>query len=234
MTWAASASSWSLSSRQQEAIKWVAIAVMVLDHVAVAFLVGDAYVLARSVGRMAYPLFGFLLAYNLVRWQVQPRKYYRPLLVLAVVSQVPYAFLFPAAGLNIFAELFIGVLLVDAVQRRSFSLSALAVGLAALYVVYGGGYGVAGLLLIPAWALALRRPTVAALGGLAVVLWSLSPGHPGQPLAVASVLLVGLVAQLPAGFGVGRVPRWFYYAFYPAHLLALVFLSGPLLFGVSS
>ena len=49
------------SSSQQELLKWLAIVLMVLDHMGF-FL--EQYAWLRYVGRVVYPLFAFLVAYN--------------------------------------------------------------------------------------------------------------------------------------------------------------------------
>ena len=51
-----------LSSTQQELLRWIALTCMVIDHVAFIFLDRETAQPLRAIGRIAWPLFAFLLA----------------------------------------------------------------------------------------------------------------------------------------------------------------------------
>jgi hypothetical protein len=216
---------WNMSSSQQEALKLLAIVTMAVDHVGIAFLAGSAHEIARAVGRLAFPLFGLLLAFNLVRREVPPTKYYAPLALLLVVSQVPYALFseWGAAGkLNIFAELLAGVMLADGILSERRTTRRIALSLAGLGLATLGAYGAIGGVMVLAWALALRYRTPASVALLAVTLVLVNAGSRNLLVPLLLLPLLSVTTRVPVRLT--RLPRWGWYAFYPAHLLALVLL----------
>jgi len=55
-----------LADGTAEALKWLALVLMVLDHVN-KYLYNDALLWVFPIARLSFPLFGFVLAYNLAR-----------------------------------------------------------------------------------------------------------------------------------------------------------------------
>lgn len=103
------------------ALKWIAIAAMLLDHTAavlVPYSVPLAFGLSlyegmRLVGRMAFPMFAYGIAQGCV-YTHSPRRYLGRLLLFGVLSEVPYQLAldqpFPLhlAASNVFFTLFAG------------------------------------------------------------------------------------------------------------------------------
>ena len=85
-----------LSSGAVEALKWIAVVSMTIDHVNRYLLHGSvSYIFA--LGRLAMPIFSFTLAYQLARTNafsngVHFRVIHR-LVFFAVFSSIPYAVL---------------------------------------------------------------------------------------------------------------------------------------------
>lgn len=219
-----------MSPATQNALKWLAMATMLVDHVG-ALLVPEA-VWLRVVGRVAWPLFALLVAVNLGARGVPVRRYLPRLAVWAVPSQL----VFLLAGwpeLNILVTLALGVIVWGVVRGE---LSRWWLG--GLALAPWTQYGVFGVLLVPLLAAAVRRRRwpLAALGLLALLL---SQGSFFWAFAAAlAVACAGAVLAIVAAVGrdlwrrhartwltVPRVPRQLGYAFYPAHLLLLVALS---------
>lgn len=76
----------------QEGLKLIACAAMLLDHVA-AVLVYDRelYILMRAIGRLAFPIFCFLLVEG-AHYTKSPGKYALRLLLGAILSEIPFDF----------------------------------------------------------------------------------------------------------------------------------------------
>lgn len=188
-----------------EGFKWTLVALMVVDHIAVAFQLPFEW---RLPGRVVMPGFLALLTYHLAQG-VSPEKYLARLVPFALISQPGYSLVFqyhPLSlwPLNILADL---------------SASVLAAGGQRAWL--GWVLGVYNL--TPAMPLAvvwsLRGMRLLAGAVLALNLWML-----GWPLWVglleggAYLLFLHLVPRLGKG---RRTPWWAFYAVYPAHLYAI-------------
>lgn len=232
-----------LSSRHQELIKWVALGLMAVDHATAAFLpwMSPAWLFGRHVGRLAWPMFAGLIAYNLVIRHVPVRRYLPWVAGLLVVSQ-PAAWLLRGHVelINIFGTIGGGLLITWAGRRLlggrgstrggvvelALALGALAGG---LFLGAVSEYGLAGVLLIPVWVLAFERPGGWTFAGLMVALLAQNWGGLGPWVAL---LVPGLMAGLATvGRGIQRTPRWVGWAFYPVHLAVLGVVSRVFLFG---
>lgn len=69
----------SLADGTLEVIKWLALVSMFYDHVMRIAWSGEGIGPATSFGRIAFPLFAFIMAYNLSRENVGPVVYQRTL-----------------------------------------------------------------------------------------------------------------------------------------------------------
>ena len=206
----------------REAVKWLALVLMVGDHV-------NAGLLARSVpwlydlGRIVMPAFAAVLAYNLAGLgNVENGRYQRAIVRLLVVGLVAYPFHVAVLGQGwAVANILIGyalavtaMWLVDGYGRRGL------VAAAALVVVGGGFvefYWAAPLVTL-SWWYWWRERSPAAAGGVLAALGLLCLIN-GNAWALASVLLILLATQLH-GLRLSRWP-WAFYVFYPAHLAVL-------------
>jgi hypothetical protein len=146
------------------AIKCVALAAMLIDHLGAVFPHIFPLVF-RVVGRMAFPLFAFLSAEACRHTRSLPH-YLKRLGIFAVISQLPFALAFIArrpfhlSGLfvydtNIFYTIFLGVLgyyfyvrLREKGKFYAWGIAPVAGALAALGYVMDTDYGAAGVLFI--------------------------------------------------------------------------------------
>jgi TraX protein len=219
----------SLSSGQQETLKWLAVVTMVF-HTTEIFLLAGAVPFLFWLSRVAFPLFAFLIAYNLVVREVKPTRYLYPLLIFALFTQPVRIWLWGDYQGNIFFTLCFGVLYVGLhallSQRLQPLLSHALLVLMFIIPSYQVEYGPMGVFLIPVLVYYLRHPVPLAFLGLVVYILAVNNFY----LYAAWGLLV-----LPLVFWVSRYPvtlrrtnPWFFYSFYPLHLIALKLLSGYL------
>jgi len=213
-----------------ELAKWVAIITMAVDHYG---KVVDPSLIhpTHLVGRIAFPLFAWIIASRLALRPDLTTRYVRLILPWALISQPA----FYIAGRewyepNILFELLAGVLLVKALQTfgKSAPTALLAISLAAAGWFFD--YGPAGVLTIPIVYMAASTSATRALLVLAVMgmLANLPADSPEDALAVAAALgapMVALVSLLSAGAALPRLPKLFFYLFYPLHLLALALIG---------
>ena len=101
-------------------IKYIAIAAMLCDHIGL-FLFPDITFL-RDIGRIAFPLFAWLIA-NGAYHTKDIRKYLSRLLLFAFISQIPFTLANQEIGsplfyLNIFFTLFLGLLAIFGIKNN--------------------------------------------------------------------------------------------------------------------
>lgn len=204
---------------------------MLCDHIGAVFM--DDNAIMRAIGRMAFPIFAFLLAEG-YRHTSDKRKYFIRLMVFAFVSEAPFDLVFYGRAFslerqNVFFTLAAGIVVMYAadiayekkLQAIIFVATAIA---AALFLRFD--YGLCGLLIITAFY--MYEPDTGASGFLNK-LWN----NMGFTVltGVIWVLFYG-VKQLYALFAIipitlyngerGRSSlKYVFYLFYPVHLLVM-------------
>lgn len=204
---------------QQDLMRWLAILAMIAGHVAAAFLDPEAGFWWRVLGRIAWPTFALLIAYNLAVRQVSIDRYLWPLAIAAPIAQVPWMLLWGAQGANVLVTILLGIWVLM-LSRAPFWWRWPAV--AAVVAVAGPWveFGAAGLLLITvlAWALRASTPWAWLLAGVAILAqnWPWPGAIAGVAVLPLIVWVSSLDVQLP------RAPKWLLWVIYPAHLGLLV------------
>ena len=183
------------------ALKVAAIVGMTCNHVANVFgseLPGGAMVALYSLGGLTFPIMAYLLCEG-YRHTSSVRRYAERLAVFAVVSQIPYSLLFGATG-NVLITLLIGLGMLWLVdhQRQNLVLCAL---------------GLLGELAVSSFSWAISDPVPLSLGVL---------GYYTVGFGLATALMLNYNGQR------GRPLKWFFYGYYPGHLLALWALAQAL------
>ncbi|KAK6339926.1 hypothetical protein TWF718_009315 [Orbilia javanica] len=219
-----------------ELTKWVAMALMTVDHIN-KYLFAEASPLAFDVGRMAMPLFVLVLAYNLARpsSNIDSSVYLRTARRLAsfgTISSIPFIKL---GGLiddwypfNIFFTLLVITTVTGLIQQSHVSNARVPAVLTALAAfAIGGG-------LVEFW-----WPAV----GLGVGAWIYfrSGNLLGLLTGVASCASLSWIngnhwalAAFPTLFILSKVDidlprsRWFFYGYYPFHLVMLLLVRIPM------
>ena len=220
---------WSMAPGSLEAIKWAALVLMVFDHVN-KYLFVERWSAVFDLGRIVMPMFGFILAYNLARPNALAKGLHRRMiyrLTLAGLAATPVCVMlnsyFPNASawwpLNILFTLLLVVTLTYLIDRGGTKRFMLAL---ALFLVAGAlvEYLWMGVLCcLGAW-LFCRKASFSRL-----LLWILG--------TLSLTVINGntwALAALPIVLVAGRIPHrlsrqtWFFYGFYPAHLLLLLLI----------
>lgn len=200
-----------LSSSQQELLKWIAIVLMVLDHVGY-FL--EQYVWLRYAGRVVYPLFAFLVAYNYLYNTKNKERYLKRLLFWALISQ-PIYMLVMGDNLNILFTILFGALVVYAVGNQKPYTILLCVLLVPASLVTS--YGIAGVVLVPSFYFLLKNIKFAAPLLVFTLAFLNAPKY--LLFTALSIPLIALAERFNGA--IGRTSGVFFYAFYPAHLAVL-------------
>ena len=184
----------------------------------------------RFTGRLAFPLFCFLLVEGFVHTH-DVRRYLLRLFVFGLVSEVPFDLAFfrtpfyPGAQ-NVYWTLALGVLamaLLDHFQDEAGNAvwkgRLAALGCAALAEWMGTDYGAIGVALIVGLYLTRRSRKQQCILGAAMMAWELT-----APLAFVPVWFY----NGERGF-CPRWAKWAFYLFYPVHLTVLAAVTNLLL-----
>ena len=231
-------------------LKWVAIVTMLIDHIGAAFLKGmyvsrqyrwgtgffsrEFYVALRIIGRLAFPIFCFLLVEGLChtrsRW-----KYLLRLAIFALITEIPFDLEFQRTWWtmryqNVFFTLAFGLFACAAWEWLTKgndlkchplrALAAMLIAFAACGAAYilKTDYGALGVLLILVMYFLREKPWARDLLGIGVLYLLVLVGgsHWIEMLGALSFPLFHLYNGKR-----GRQPKYFFYIFYPAHLLLL-------------
>ncbi|MGV3742896.1 MAG: TraX family protein, partial [Burkholderiaceae bacterium] len=169
-----------LSDGMLEALKYLALVLMVLDH-ANRFVLGSSVPGFFYLGRLAFPLFAVVLGWNLARPGLidsgAAARVLKRLLLFGAIATIPYAGMlgYHWWQLNILFTLAAGTAVILLIAKRSAAsmvLAAILFAISGMAVDYAW-YGVA--VCVASWMLS-RRPTwlsfsawIAALTSLAVI-----------------------------------------------------------------
>lgn len=207
-----------------EALKWLSVVLMTMDHVNKYLLAGQVPWLF-DLGRVAMPLFGFVLAYNLARPNALANGAFKRtrnrLLIYGTVATIPFVALkAPLAygwwPLNVLFTLWVGTLVIELLERRRSRRMLVILPLFSFGSLLPEYWHLGTGAMIAAWYWC-KHPRVSSL-----VLWTL-------PLAALVIINHNFYALLviplvyAAQFVDLTVPRYrhVFYVFYPAHLVAL-------------
>jgi hypothetical protein len=208
----------------RELLKWIAIITMTIDHIG-AVLYPELVVL-RWIGRLAFPLFAYLLMLGLESTR-NVRKYFVRLFVFALISQVPFFLAIgksPFEMFNIFFTLSFGLVFVH-FFRKGQAVAFVPLLLSLLPI----DYGVYGIAIIGCMNLLIENPKIGIiLLVLLNMLFLFPPSSQILSLAAIPLILLHKNGFLPIrkinNDEEFRIPLWrkyFFYVYYPLHLALL-------------
>ena len=215
------------------ALKIIAVVSMVIDHCAYYLMDGNtmAYDVMRCFGRIAFPVFAFLVAEGFAHTRNRMR-YFISLLLFAAVSEVPWYLLNGADGThNVMFTLALGVsaLAVFERLREHRILCCFFILLTAWLATWlGTDYEWRGVLLIVVSYLfgiirSMNTPIILRrmMQLLFVFPLMMHYGIIGALLACAVIFLY----DGTRGFIHGNVAKYGFYAFYPVHLITILIIN---------
>lgn len=217
-------------------LKIIAIITMLIDHLAAAVLVryiyvtGDVgpepiYYAMRQIGRIAFPIYCFLLVEGVSRTH-HKGKYLLRMLLLAIISEIPFDLAFSSQVLefnyqNVFFTLTIALAAMIGLEWIAGKIESFV--LQRILIV---------LVTFASMAVAYLIQSDYNCGGVACILimYFLRYNRKAQLIAgyVAFVLILKELMALPAFVALafyrgkkGFSNKFFFYGFYPLHLLVL-------------
>lgn len=233
-------------------LKLLAVIIMLIDHTGAVFLaplVSEApdistawkiyYLMfaCRCIGRIAFPIFCFLLTEG-ARYTHSISKYTFRLFIFALVSEIPFNLGMNAAARHfsffnlqyqsVFCTLLLGILAIWCAQsiRQAISLRWLGIALAVLSSLVFLALG------------AILKTDYGAYGVFLILLFYYVPVRYRAIVGICSALvflpLEGFIAFFTAFSAIplalydgtrGKMGKYWFYVFYPAHLLILAVIT---------
>lgn len=208
-------------------LKWIAIITMVIDHIGAVFF--KDYILFRIIGRLAFPMFAFLLAEGFF-YTHDKKKYALRLGIFALISEIPFNLAFynnpwDLSHQNIFFTLLIGLLclwIYEVWHEEHRWLSIVIIYVLALFAdLLRTDYGLFGVLMIfLIYQSRTRRGKLLVIISMNALLAGINfmagVTHPLQAYAVFSALFL-MMYNGEKGKGI----KYVFYLIYPFHLICL-------------
>ncbi len=193
----------------------IAMLTMLIDHIGLIFY-PDTTIL-RIIGRLAMPLYTYIIVQGVIHTK-DINKYFIRLYIIALISQLPYYYLSPAADINIvftFAFLVLPINQWLNTKQRWIEITwyLIVAVFAHLYISYGY-YAVILYLIYRIDRHQLVKHTVLNLVFIPLG-WTI------QLYSIAATAIIKYTTNLP----LKKPWRYLYQAFYPVHLLILLFIK---------
>ena len=200
-------------------LKCIAVFSMLTDHIGAYLFPSEVWM--RYVGRLAFPIFGFLIVEGFFHTR-DVKRYMGRLLLFAFVSEVPYDLArfhtpFYRESQNIFFTLLLALACIYAMHTWQEQLlrmaAALAAICAAMHYLVKSEYGIGGIVMI-----------------LCFYVFRMQQAEQFLTVAVINICYygnkqrAGALALIPIWFyngTKGPSAKYFFYVFYPVHLLLL-------------
>lgn len=211
----------------RDLVKCVAMTSMLVDHA--GYILFQNNPVFRCVGRVAFPLFLFLLVDGYYR-TADLERYGRRILICWALSIVPYGLAFfgtPVPGQqNVFATMFLCLCVLIITEREHVGMGGRLVSITALALLaehFSFEYGWYAVALTVLFAQFRRAQLTSIYRELAAVtvLFSFYAGYPIQIFAVPAFLFLPADGKFRPTKPPGRWVSAAFYGFYPLHLLCL-------------
>lgn len=216
------------------ALKVIAVLSMVADHCAYYLMEHGTllYEVMRCFGRIAFPVFAFLIAEGFQHTRNR-MKYFLQLLGFAVISEVPWYLLNGADGThNVLFTLALGVMALaafEALKKDDILFWAVILSIAGFATWFGVDYEWRGILMMVVFYLFgnVSNPSFPS-GRKAQIICSFPlMMHYGIVGALLACLVIACYNGT-RGFIHGQVVKYGFYAFYPVHLILLFYIISML------
>lgn len=221
----------------QELLRAAALLTMLIDHVGLVLF--PRMVVLRCIGRLAFPIFAFLLAEGADHTR-HPAKYMTRLGIAALLSEIPFD-LMMARRLtwgyqNVMLTLLLGLLAIFALRLAYRAESRIEMLLEILFAVlcayaaekWNTDYGAFGVMVcVTFWLFRQQRfgLLISAVGFVVLCFLMKNAKIPGThiPIEVLGVLAIPLIG-LYRGWRANRSKalQWAFYLFYPVHISAVM------------
>ncbi len=213
-------------------LKNIALVTMTMDHIAAYLLPEEMWyaVTMRQLGRMAFPIYCFLLTEGL-NYTRKRTKYLLSLFLFAWVSQIPYHYLNDPSKLNVMFTLFLGaaaICFMDLIYKlirpdKSAIKTILSTGLQSIIALgsivaafrFNTSYQGIGVFLIIMLYYLPKRFKYGKVLGCAMFCY--------DRFQMGAIFCLYPIHRYNGERG--KQHKWFFYIYYPAHLLTIYLIK---------
>lgn len=204
-----------MSNNTNDILKVIGLVSMTFDHI--GMILFPQVFWFRVVGRIAFPLFAYHIAIG-VKHTKSIEKYALRVLIFACLTQPIYK-LAVGSGVNIMLDLFIGIVVLGLLKRSQKQDWVLATVVALVWAMFNQGYGWYGTACMVAFYYMDEDVRLASIVFIAIsILAAFFSPYYVQGFAVLSLPFILFKAKVMV-----KVPKYFFYVYYPLHLLAIHF-----------
>lgn len=198
-------------------LKVIAMLSMLIDHMAYYYGCDNPYIFGvmRTIGRIAFPTFAFLLAEGFVHTRNR-QKYMVSLFVFALLSEIPWMLLNHDGSHNVMFTLLSGILGLHIIENsRNRWVTLLLVTFIGLLTAYADtDYSWRGFGLVLIFYMFRGRSDLQTLFGIPLM-------YEYGILGIMTAFAVILLYNGQRGFIRGKAWKYSFYAFYPLHLFMI-------------
>ena len=236
----------SIKKMNRVQIKYIAIATMLLDHIAAFFLIPEKhpelialYVIMRTIGRIAGPVMLYFLSEGYSHTSSK-LKYGLRLFCFGIISQIPYSLAryekVSTESLNVIITLFMSFLMLAATDRiKNQILKGLVLFIFILLTTFSD-WGIIGPLIV--WLFYISRDNrksqikaymvivgIYLASTIAFIIQDSQRWYEGI-CQIGLVLVIPLLGTYNGASGKKTVVnKWIFYIFYPFHLLVFLLIT---------
>lgn len=212
----------------------IAACAMLIDHTAHVFFPAAIYM--RCIGRLAFPIFAFMVAMGYF-YSKDVKKYMLRMLIFAIISQVPYAFMvgsFDPLPFNVIFTLLFGLVSIYAIENGKPIVGITVTLLLAILAESGGfDHGAFGVFMVLAFYYTRYSRLLRNLSAIVLIL--LFTSYYLLTLGLNNfvwIIILFYLFAIPAinlfneKKGISNsFTKWFFYVFYPLHASLIVLLK---------
>ena len=209
------------------ALKIIAVVSMTIDHIAFYVLyqemgIGESwlYETMRCIGRLAFPIFAFLIVEG-YRHTRHIGRYMLALLMTAIISEIPWQLLGNAGSHNVVFTLLlglVGIFLVDHAHDAPWLMLMETVFFSAIATMLSTDYTWHGICLVMMFYLFREHRVLAFIFGFPFLI---DYGIVGSAIGMA----IPLMYSGRRGFIKGQWMKYMFYIYYPLHLMVIWLLK---------
>jgi len=200
---------------RDDTLKIIGIITMAVDHI--GLILYPEVIFLRVIGRAAFPIFAWYLTQG-YKHTSSLKKYALRLGIFAVATQAPYYIATRIAALNIFFTLLFGLLAILAWEKKKYLIVGMIIIISGIIPMDYSFYGILMILTFHIFKdkkMAILPQSVISAAG--AYLYGII-----QPF---SLLAIALILYYPKDVPKIQINKYFFYFFYPAHLVIIYSLS---------